>query len=154
MRGRPPKSRTTKRLAGNPGKRKLGEDPAFSSMMPTCPAHLTAEAKREWDRLATELHRLGLLTIADRTAFAAYCQSWADWVHAVKMVQSEGPVCKSDKGNSYLNPWSMAASKALDLMNKFGAQFGLTPGSRARVPKSEPPDEDPFESFLKNGKGK
>lgn len=150
--GRPRKSNTAKRLAGNPGKRPVTEEPKPDSTMPELPAHLDAEAQREWKRMAPELHRLGLLTVVDRTAFAAYCQAWANWVSACKMMNAEGPVLTSDKGNSYLNPWAMVASQSLEQMNRFGAPFGLTPGARRKLDVKPPEPEDPFDGFLKKKK--
>lgn len=153
MSGRPRKTNTEKRLSGNPGKRKITETVQPDPVVPSMPHHLDDDARIEWNRLAPELGKLGLLTQVDRTAFAAYCQAWSTWAKACKQLADEGPVLESDKGNMYLNPWQMVASQALEQVNKFGAQFGLTPGSRRKLDVKEPPKEDPFDAFMK-GKGK
>jgi phage terminase small subunit len=61
-------------LTGNPGKRPLNEDePKPEAAIPECPPELSSFARKEWDRLATELGSLRILTNLDRAALAAYC---------------------------------------------------------------------------------
>jgi phage terminase small subunit len=74
MRGRKPTPTRLKVLTGNPGKRPLNAaehhpEPA----VPDCPPELGPVARREWDRLVSELAPLRLLTHLDRAALAAYC---------------------------------------------------------------------------------
>jgi phage terminase small subunit len=38
--------------------------------------HMGPVARKERRRLDVPLHKLGILTVADRAAFAAYCQAW------------------------------------------------------------------------------
>ncbi|MEE8551357.1 MAG: phage terminase small subunit P27 family, partial [Gemmatimonadota bacterium] len=90
-RGPPPKSPYLKALEGNPGKRPLKVNNAKArSAAPDCPDWLSAEAKAEWKRLAPELERLGLLTLLDRAAFSGYCQSYAHWVQAQRVLREHG----------------------------------------------------------------
>src|SRR3989304_3311411 len=78
-RGPAAKPASLRLLEGNPGKRPIREGPKPRPLRPTCPSWLSPQAKAEWRRLAPELERLGLLTHLDRAAFAAYCQSFAQW---------------------------------------------------------------------------
>ena len=57
---------------------------------PECPTWLTVEAQDEWRRISGELIALGILTIVDRAALAAYCQSWARWREAEEHISEEG----------------------------------------------------------------
>ncbi|MBL0001729.1 MAG: P27 family phage terminase small subunit [Sphingomonadales bacterium] len=41
------------------------------------PHHLTADAVEEWNRVATELYNLGILSEVDRAALAAYARPMA-----------------------------------------------------------------------------
>lgn len=83
MRGRKPKPTNLKILAGNPGRRPLPDgEPCPDAVLPTPPDFLDDQALREWERIAPELHQLGLLTRLDRAALAAYCQSYAHWIKA------------------------------------------------------------------------
>jgi hypothetical protein len=56
--------------------------PVAPDALPRCPAHLSDVARKEWRRIATPLYRMGVLSVTDRAALAAYCQAWARWVEA------------------------------------------------------------------------
>lgn len=134
MPGPAPKPTALKKLAGNPGGRPLNEaepNPQRRKMHP--PAALSEKAKAEWRRLAPQLYQLGLLTVADRAALAAYCQAWADWTEALQELEKSGKILTTDKGYSYLNPWYSVKVNAETAMHKFGALFGLDPADRSKV---------------------
>jgi P27 family predicted phage terminase small subunit len=94
---------------------------------------LSEPAKAEWRRLAPELHRLGLLTVLDHTAFAAYCSSFARWVEADRLLQTEGLLATGSTGNTIAHPLFKVATQSARDMIKAGAEFGLTPSARARL---------------------
>ena len=72
MRGRKPLPSNVVRLRGNPGKRRRNDaEPRPAPRVPTCPACLDGEARKEWKRLVAELADLGLLTRLDRGLLAA-----------------------------------------------------------------------------------
>ena len=82
-RGRKPKPTALKVLEGNPGKRPLNDrEPVPPKGTLKCPAWLLPEAKKEWKRLAPALEAMGVLTMADLTAFEGYCQAYARWKEA------------------------------------------------------------------------
>ena len=81
MRGRKPKPTAVRRRDGNPGKRGFNHaEPVPPEGLPDCPEHLSEAAREEWHRLAGPLHAMGVVTLADRGALAAYCQAWGRWV--------------------------------------------------------------------------
>jgi len=149
MKGRPPVSAAVKRLSGNPGKRAIRDDAAFESRVPRCPAHLTAEARREWRRVVRELAEAGLLTTVDRAALACYCQAWADWVDAQAHIDEGGRVCTSETGYQYQSPWVSIAKNAMEQMRRFMTEFGMTPSSRSRVHPAEAETADQLEAFVR-----
>ena len=78
-RGRKPKPTALKLLEGNPGKRPLNDrEPVPLKGDIKCPDWLLPEAKKEWKRLAPALEAMGVLTMADLTAFEGYCQAYYD----------------------------------------------------------------------------
>ena len=78
MRGRRPKPTRLKVLTGNPGKRRMNKhEPKPEPAVPECPNELGPVARREWDRLASELGKLKILTALDRAALAANCGAYA-----------------------------------------------------------------------------
>ena len=144
MRGRKPKPSQLKRLAGNPGKRRLSErEPKAQPDLPTCPAHLLPSARAEWKRLARELYQLGVLTRLDRAALAGYCQAYGRWVEAEKKLRETPGILKMPPGYIQMNPWLTIATKQMELMQRFAAELGLTPSSRSRVEVVRRPIDDP-----------
>jgi len=99
MRGRKPKPTAIRRLDGNPGKRAFNAtDPMPPDSMPTCPPHLSDEAADEWDRLGPVLHAMGVVTMADRVALAAYCQAYGRWVEAEERLREAPLLLKTPSG--------------------------------------------------------
>lgn len=138
MRGRKPKPIAMKKLAGNPGKRPLGDvpQPPVPDYTPYVPRHLNEAAKREWRRMVKLLMELNLYTEVDRAALAMYCQAWGRWVEAErKLAEADNGLVliSCNTGNLYQNPWLHVANRAWEQMRKILAEFGLTPSSRSRL---------------------
>jgi P27 family predicted phage terminase small subunit len=149
MRGRKPKPTALKQLAGNPGKRALNvKEPVASEGAPECPAHITGEARKEWDRLVAELAEMKLLSKVDRAELALCCSAWGMYVKACKTLEKEGEVIVSDKGGMYQNPWVAIRNRSMEQVHKFYTEFGLTPSSRSRVKVESPNEEDEMASLL------
>lgn len=145
-------------LHGNPSKKPLSQllgelHPEVE--IPGCPSWMWAEAKKEWKRIAAELEKYGLVSKIDRAALALYCQAWAEYVWAKKMLarkMHEAETAEADaiaRGETYkggdgfmmptpngsftYSPYWVAANKAADQVDKFLASFGMSPSSRSRV---------------------
>lgn len=144
MPGPPPKPTRLKLLQGNPGKKALPKnEPQPKRGIPTRPEGLTPEAKREWTRVTVELDRVGLLTIVDRAELTMYCQHWARWWEAQKIITTEGLSYTTDKGEVKLRPEVKSAQEDARLIRNFCADYGLSPSARARmvVPGGKEVDE-------------
>lgn len=132
--GRKPKPTAIRRAEGNPGKRAWNPDePVPPEGLPHCPAHLSDEAKAEWARLAAALHGMGVLTVADRAAFAAYCQAWGRWVEAEEKLRTTPPLIRTPSGHVQQSPWIGIANRQLELMGRYMTELGLTPAARSRI---------------------
>lgn len=148
-------------LNGNPSKKPLHQ--LMDSLqpeveMPSCPAHLLPEAKKEWKRLSEELIRYGLVSKLDRAALCLYVQSWAELVYAEKMLKrnmdraakkiaaaeaigdeytgGDGMTEMTTNGNIIYSPYWVIANKARHNVDKFLSNFGMSPSSRSRVTPS------------------
>ena len=130
--GRKPKPAAVKALTGNPGKRPIPKEPKVEPGLPSCPSHLSGPARTEWKRLAPELDKLGLLRRIDRAAFAAYCEAYATWVEAKKLIKAHGLIYARE-GLLKKNPAVDIARDAMVQIRHFAEQFGLTPASRSKV---------------------
>ncbi|MEW8027826.1 MAG: phage terminase small subunit P27 family [Candidatus Thiodiazotropha sp.] len=129
-------------LNGNPSKKKASElvDAVRPDVeIPDAPAHLLPEAKIEWYRITPELEKLGLISKLDRAALAAYCQSYARWVQADTKIQSmgvDGLVSVTPNGFLQMSVWLQICNREKESMQKFAAEFGMTPSARSRVTAS------------------
>ena len=134
MRGRRPKPTAIRRMDGNPGKRGWNSDePMPPDRLPTCPEHLSNVAAKEWRRVAKTLHSIGVLTVIDRAALAAYCQAYGRWVEAEEKLADTPTIFKTPSGYVQQSPWLAIANKQLELMGRYMTELGMTPASRSRV---------------------
>lgn len=154
-RGPQPQPTNLRVLNGNPSKRPLPQnEPKPKPIAPKCPQWLDKDAKTEWKRVATELEKLGLLTQIDRTAMAAYCQSYSRWKEAEMALSKHGTVFKTPNGYIQQLPQVAIANKYAKMMKEFSQEFGLTPASRTRIEvKPVGEEEDPMEKLLRNQSG-
>lgn len=159
-RGPAPTPTEIKRRKGNPGRRPLNDrEPRPKEGTPTCPAWIKGEAKAEWKRIVPALREIGVLTLVDRAALAAYCQAWAELVDCTKVLQAEGRVAKEpivDKEGEHIgdkiraHPIVRMQRDAFSRLKTFLAEFGLTPASRSRIKVPEAPSEvDPLAELLR-----
>ncbi len=150
-RGRKPLPTAVKELNGNPGHRALNKaepQPPRPSRVPPPPNHLTGEARKKWQKLAGQLHRMGVLTEVDQDALARYCVTYQRWLRAEKALAKDGDVLKTNKGNYVQNPWLAISNRSLGLLNGLAAEFGITPSSRTRVKANPPEEEEKLEKEL------
>jgi P27 family predicted phage terminase small subunit len=151
--GAPPKPTALKVLAGNPGRRPLNtREPKPELKIPSCPAHLSDEARKEWRRISKLIVKLGLLSVVDRAALAGYCMAWGRWVEAEEQLKKTGTVVKTPNGYPIVSPYLSIANKAVEQMRIFLTEFGLTPASRSRIQAL--PTEEKSESKLGKYLGK
>jgi P27 family predicted phage terminase small subunit len=154
---RRPKPTHLKLVQGNPGRRPLNQnEPQPRRKMPSPPPELNDDAKREWRRVAKDLHSLGLLTWIDRAAMSAYCQAYGRWIVAERAVSemakrdllTHGLMIKTTNGNAVQNPLIGTANKAMHAMMRYASEFGMTPSARSRLSSPTGADKtNPFAEF-------
>src|SRR5579872_4844061 len=142
-----------KATLGNPGKRKPNRrEPKPKSGVPEMPTGLRSCcspqcAVAEWNRIVPILDKMGVLTVADGPALAAYCRLHALNVCAEAAVKKFGIVYAKvdDVGVSVLkkNPAVSIIESTSRLIRSFLQEFGLTPASRSKVAASEGRDLEP-----------
>jgi len=151
-----------KRLEGNPGKRKLNDrEPIADLGRPEMPPGLSRVARKEWNQIVPRLEQMGVLTVVDGKALAAYCSTYAQWMQAERNIAKYGLVTAiadpDDTGLVVLktNPAVKIKGDSLRLMRAFLNDFGLTPASRARLTTNDdkgkyapPQTNDALERFL------
>lgn len=147
MAGRRPLPTRLRELRGNAGHRALNRnEPKPRAGVPECPEHLDDRARKEWFNITGELHTLGLLTIIDRSALAAYCSAYGMWVQAetdMKRLRTFKPKTAKEVRKNYAELCMVIGLRkgALKEMKAFLTEFGMTPASRSRI-NAKPPEED------------
>lgn len=129
-RGPKPESNEEKLAKGNPGKRPLNhEEPQLAAGDLEAPTDVAAKpvAVAEWNRLALELHKKGLLTIGDRVVFAQYCKQKAD------VEEWEALVEKVGKADAVKLGYAGRLHQSRALLRQYASECGLSPTSRRTV---------------------
>ena len=105
---------------------------------PSCPRWLNTEAKKVWREIVPVLREMRILTRIDRDAIAAYCQSYARWKEAELFLDKHGSVfpIRDEKGGIRCMlpfPQVAIARSALQTLQRYQQEFGMTPSARTRV---------------------
>lgn len=142
MRGRRPKP-TVLKLQDISHRRANEREPQPTPGAPDPPEWLSPAARKEWDRVAPELERMGLLTRVDVAALAGYCTAYAHWQEAEAFIQEHGLTLsiRDDKGVLKAVqpvPEVNISIKMLDKVRQFAGEFGFTPSARSRIEVPEP----------------
>ena len=156
-RGPAPKPGIIKLIEGNPGKRKINRrEPQPANDAPRCPAWLTPEAKAVWRRVVPQLRRMGVLTLVDGDALAAYCQVYARWKAAEEFLATHGDTYPLRDEHGKVRclqqfPQVSISRNLLQLMKAFQQEFGLTPSARSRLELPESNQASSFDLFILEG---
>lgn len=128
------------------GGRPVAQGPAFRRIAPEPPDWLSEEAAAEWRRVVPGLTRLDILKEEDRAVLAAYCETWATFVDAIRQQHREGLTIEAKQG-TLAHPAVGIARNAGRELRSFAAHFGLTPSSEqalARGADDGGEDDNPF----------
>lgn len=127
-------------------------EPEPDCKIPDPPDHLSKEALAEWNRIAPELDKMGLISEVDMASFAAYCQAYGRWAVAETLLnESEGLTIETMQGNIIQNPLVGIANVAMEMMRKHLANFGMSPADRAKVSSNKPTDKTTDNGFSTYG---
>ncbi|MGH3631560.1 MAG: phage terminase small subunit P27 family [Sciscionella sp.] len=133
-----------------------GDNPQPELSRPEMPKGMSRGAKREYRRICPLLEAIGVLSIIDGRALAAYCDAAAMVEQAEKEIVKNGMTFVShfeDKhGNDIVgdikqNPAVAIKFTAMKVMKSFLIEFGLTPASRAKLKVTKP--AQPEDNFMK-----
>lgn len=155
-RGAKPKPTAMKKAAGTLRKHRVNAgEPVFSSdgISPPVMVAKVPAALAEWNRLAPDLVRTRIVTVADVAILTAYCSAYARWMEAdAKVVEYgllvEAPRTKVPMHNMYRD---IARQERADCI-KFAAELGITPSARTRV-KGDTPSQPTAPAVAKPGFG-
>ena len=126
-------------------------EPMPRAVIPPCPEFLQGEARKQYQKTAKKLARIGLMTELDDMALSMVCQGWADYLEPTDEVKRSGMLVKSPNGFPVLNPYLIAANQAIKKVRSLLAEFGMTPASRSRIHAAATSEEsdDEWSKLLK-----
>ena len=156
------KTDSTKRLTGNPGKKRLRGDGAYVPNADLkAPSHLSKDARQVWKRLAPIAKKAGLLKTADIDAFGLLCELTVEvrrfrrelnkhgWTISTRALNSNG----QDAGERVkVSPTVRLLESAQRELRAYQDRFGLNPKCRSSIPHQEEHDgPDDFERLMEKG---
>lgn len=97
------------------------------------PPFLTPEAAAEWTRLFPILVQAKLMTVADLTTFAMYCDAAGDWIRARKFLKRRRTTITTTNGNVIQHPAVGMLRVAREDARKLALEFGLSPSARSGI---------------------
>jgi P27 family predicted phage terminase small subunit len=149
--GRRPTPASVKKLAGNPGKRKIRPDLPAPAGSPPMPKRLLVEplAVEKWNEFVPLLLEIGTLTLADGEALATLCEVYAASQACLLELRATGPVMRTDLGGVKPNPAGPLYRGLVSLQASLMGEFGLTPTSRTRLGAKQEKPTDEVEDFFK-----
>lgn len=146
---------------GNPSKKTFSENeaepeqPKLDELAP--PKGMSTKAKKAWNDIVGSLYKCGLYTVADENTLRKYCEAYAEWLHAQKMVWKLGAVVGRTKDDMLvkfegktaidiesfprINPWVKISNDAFGKVLKLIPQLGLSPAARSGMNVHKPPSK-------------
>lgn len=111
---------------------------------PIKPEWLGEIASKVWDeRIAAFSQVPGLLSEIDGPSLALYCHAWQVFHDAKAEIERRGIVAISEKGSEYQHPAVGIQNKAIEIIGRIGAKFGMTPSDRASLrPTTKTTDDE------------
>jgi len=100
---------------------------------PEKPNYLNDVAGEEWDRITKVLDEMGMLSSADQTTLAAYCECWGRYREAIEEIKLNGKVVVSKTGYPMPSAWVTIMQTELKNVMSFLTQLGFSPAARARM---------------------
>ena len=118
-----------------------GDSPEFD-LGGKAPGWLSDYAREEWDVVAEQLDRLGMLCKPSVATLAAYCENVSVMRASVESIKELGIMLDGKK-----NPAVTAFDSASKAVRMFASEFGFTPASAAKLQVGDS-DKDELGSFL------
>jgi P27 family predicted phage terminase small subunit len=150
--GRPPIPTAISIARGNPGKRPINiNEPQPPPADCTPPETLSDVGVEKWLELTDLLTKMGVFTLADRSAIERYCLLHEQWMIVVKYVRENGMTQVTQTGYSQLTAeGSLFKSLPGDLL-KLEQQFGMTPAARSSLKVTDAAAApDPLDAYIKS----
>ena len=146
---RRPKPAAVKRLEGNRrklGKAKIHDDLAVDGA-PQLPPYFDVVHKAIWRDTVKALPP-GLLHRADTSVLERFTVAWCQFRDSSRKIIETGPLVRGVDGQPVRNPLLAVQKAAAGMMDRAGADLGLSPAARTRIGNPDQADDDPMALLL------
>jgi P27 family predicted phage terminase small subunit len=145
--GRPRKPKAQKQLEGTYRKdRDTGKEPPVLDIeVVESPSWLNATGNKAFLQMAEMLQEQKALSKTDLQSLAVMSDIYSDVVSLSKQIKKEGRVYESITDTGIIkrpNPKFQMLSKVRDQWNRYAAEFGMSPASRAKIQTAIKEEED------------
>ncbi|MFC8958393.1 phage terminase small subunit P27 family [Bacillus subtilis] len=148
---RPAKSAALQLIQGNPNKKnteELAVRAKYEKKMKMRadnikpPTWLDKVGKKEFKRVASLLAEVEIITEADISMLAAYCNAYSQYVSISKIIEEDGIMINTEEKDEYGNPIKVVGEEHpllkrqknyFDQMKSAASDFGLTPSARSKL---------------------
>lgn len=153
--------KTAESLAGHRSKKELQARKEMQNKLKGnsnkifCPSWLDDTAREEFQRVATELKELDLISNIDVTVLAIYCDAYSNYVQLTQAIQTNGAIqyYTNTKGeeNKVVSAEVMAQNKYIDTIMKCSSKMGLSISDRLKlvIPDNDTGKENKFVKFCR-----
>ncbi len=124
---------------------------------PSCPDWITdPDAKKEFNRLARLLGKMGLVGAVDSNLLVRYCIAWVRWRRIAQSLvtndKAEYVMFRDEKGavkSMQISALHSAARSLADELSRCEAALGMSPSARSRIEVAPPaPASQPKSRFF------
>jgi P27 family predicted phage terminase small subunit len=147
--GRKPKTALVKKLEGNRrklGRAKLADDLAVEGA-PVLPPYFDTVHTYLWRETLKALPA-GLLHRADTGCLERFTVGWAQFRSVTRKILESGELVRGIDGQPVRNPLLAVQKAAASMMDRAGADLGLSPAARARIGNPVHAEDDPMSLLL------
>lgn len=123
--------------------------PPVLSVQPPEKLDLSESALDVWNFYIHDLVASGIIGSIDLVMFAVYCEETARYLEYKKILKSENPVIKTEKGLLIPNPYTKLLKQTIDSMVILAKHFGLTPLTRDKITTLKAKEQDTTPDYLK-----
>lgn len=131
--GPAPLPTAVKRLRGSEPREINKTEPRAPKGIPVAPAWLPEGVKLIFQRIALELHSMGLASPVDADNLIAYSQAIYEHQRASALIAKQGIILFGKEGQPVRNPACVITQQTSAVILRYAREFGLTPSARTAM---------------------
>lgn len=131
--GPAPMPTALKRIKGTQPDRINKTEPKAPEGIPVAPDWLPEPVKLIFQRVALDIHAMGLASTVDADNLASYAQALYEHQRASLLIAKQGIIVFGDRGQPVRNPACVITQQTSAVILRYAREFGLTPSARTAM---------------------